>query len=308
MESDMLKILPLGGRCGIGMNLMVLSSGVDLLVIDCGIGFPGKGYFGVEIVIPDFSYLVENRKKVRGIVISHGHEDHIGAVPFLLNRMDVPVYSTEFPARLISKKCFDEGVDPDIRVIKQFETIGLGDFQITLFPVSHSIVETSAMKISVRGKTIVFMSDFKIADRRVDLVSNFKKLDLIGCDLLFLDSTNAEVDGWSGSEKSIHPAITEIAASSRGKIFFTTFASNVDRVQAAINIAKRLGRKIFFIGRSMHLYTRVARELGYLNVKDGDIEVIENLGDFSDNRVLPGIHGSSPCESQKCKVCIGRRS
>jgi ribonuclease J len=292
MNNNELKILPLGGCQDIGMNLMIFETSQDIIIVDVGIGFTENNTYGVDTLIADFDYLKKHKRKIRALFISHGHEDHLGATPFLLNELPIPIYATSFPAELIIKKCSEDGINPDIVVINQMQEYTVGSFTITLFPVDHSIVETSGLKISVLGKTITFMSDFKIADNKKQLLTNIKELGLAGSDILFSDSTNIDVGDWTKPEKDIEPDLRNIVKECKGKILFTTFASNTVRLQTAMKLAKEFGRKVFLMGRSMHLYTEIANRLGHLKLIESDLEKIENVSSFPDEKVFIIATGS----------------
>ena len=264
----------------------------DILIVDSGIGFTESNVYGVEVVLADFTYIEKNKDKVRGIVISHGHEDHIGAIPYLLEVVNVPIYSTPFPNRLITRKVEECSFAAELVTVEQYQSYSIGDFSVMFVPTDHSIEETSSLKIQVLGKTIFCMSDFKIANNRKGFSERVKKAGVKNCDLLFLDSTNVQADAWTEDEGKVIPNLKEIVEKAEKKIFFTTFASNTKRIQNAMTLAKESGRKVFLIGQSMHVYSAIARDLGYIKFDNDDVKDIVNVSSYPDEKIFIIATGS----------------
>lgn len=268
--SEKLKIIPLGGLNEIGKNLTVYEYGNDIIVVDCGLGFPGKDKPGVDIVIPDVSYLIQNKRKLRGIFITHGHEDHIGALPYILRKIQAPIYATRMSAGLINLKLEEHQLGNSITLIEcsAGDVIKAGCFQVEFIHVNHSIADAVAFAITCPVGVCVHTGDFKIDTTPIqggmmDL-GRLGELGKAGVLALLADSTNVEHAGYAHSESSVGTSLDSLFRGCEERIFVTTFSSNVDRVQQIINVAKRHGRKVAITGRSMENNIRVASELGYM--------------------------------------------
>ena len=287
MSKSRLKMIPIGGLSEIGKNMMVLEYEDDIIVIDAGLMFPGEEMLGIDLVIPDISYLVENREKLRGIVITHGHEDHIGALPFLLPQLNVPIYATKLTQGLVRVKLKERKAlsAAKLKVVSPGEQVTLGKFKIEFFLVCHSIPDAVGLIIHTPVGIVVHSGDFKldytpVSGKPTDL-SRLAQLGAQGVLLLLSDSTYAELPGYTPSERVVGEALEHIMADAPGRVIVTTFSSLVSRVQQVIDAAAKYGRRVFIVGRSMSDTTRMALELGYLNAPDGI------LGRIDEARGLP---------------------
>ncbi|MHB8105426.1 MAG: ribonuclease J, partial [Dehalococcoidales bacterium] len=272
MPRPKLKVIPLGGLGEIGKNMMVLEYENDIIIIDAGLMFPEEEMLGIDLVIPDFSYVTERKEKVRGIIITHGHEDHIGALPYLLPQLDnVPVYATKLTDGLIRVKLKErktrEGVN--LKVLAHGKQITLGVFKIELFPVCHSIPDASGIIIRTPEGIVIHSGDFKIDHTPVNGkptdLSRLAQLGAQGVLLLLSDSTYSELPGYTPSEQVVGESLDHFIANAPGRVIVTTFSSLISRVQQVIDAAAKHGRKVFVVGRSMTETVRISLELGYLN-------------------------------------------
>ncbi len=287
MSKSRLKMIPIGGLSEIGKNMMVLEYEDDIIVIDAGLMFPGEEMLGIDLVIPDISYLVENREKLRGIVITHGHEDHIGALPFLLPQLNVPIYATKLTQGLVRVKLKERKAlsAAKLKVVSPGEQVTLGKFKVEFFLVCHSIPDAVGLIIHTPVGIVVHSGDFKldytpVSGKPTDL-SRLAQLGAQGVLLLLSDSTYAELPGYTPSERVVGEALEHIMADAPGRVIVTTFSSLVSRVQQVIDAAAKYGRRVFIVGRSMSDTARMALELGYLNAPDGI------LGRLDEARGLP---------------------
>ena len=280
-----LKIIPLGGLLEIGKNMTVFEYENDIFIVDCGLAFPNDDMLGIDIVIPDVTYLVKNREKIRGLVITHGHEDHIGAVPYFLKQINVPVYATRLAAGLINNKLEEHKLvnSTKLNVVVQGEIIKLGKFSIEFIQSCHSIPDSVMLAIRTPIGTIVHTGDFKIDYTPIDgQRMDFSRLAEIGTDgvlALMSDSTNSERKGYAMSERSVGEVLETLFHDCKKRIVVATFASNVHRVQQIINSAVSHNRKVAVCGRSMIKMIEKARELNYIDVPDTvfiDIDMIKN--------------------------------
>ena len=252
--------------------MTVLEWGDNILVIDCGFCFPRVDMLGVDYVIPDTTYLEKNRNKIKGIVITHGHEDHIGATPYTLRNFAVPVYTTKLTAALIESKLAEHGVSANINVIKADETIQCGVFQIEFIQVCHSIDDAIGLAVHTPEGVVVHTGDFKVdytpvGGKSTDL-AKFGRLGERGVLALMSDSTNAEREGFTISERSVGASFEKYFTEARGRLIIATFASNIHRLQQVVDLAKRFNRKICLSGRSMVKIAGIAVELGYLKLPE----------------------------------------
>jgi ribonuclease J len=298
MAKPRLKIIPLGGLSEIGKNMMVMESEDDIIAIDAGLMFPEEDMLGIDLVIPDISYLVEHKEKVRGIIITHGHEDHIGALPYILPQLNVPVYSTKLTNGLISMKLKERRAlaEANLKVIPPGGNVTLGRFRIELFPVCHSIPDSVGLVIYTPIGVVVHTGDFKldhtpVSGRPTDL-SRLAQLGARGVLLLMSDSTYAELPGYTPSEKVVGEALDHIMAEAPGRVIITTFSSLVSRVQQVIDAAAKHGRRVFVVGRSMSDTVRMALELGYLHAPDGILSRLDQLRGLPHNKVVFVTTGS----------------
>ena len=283
---EQLKIIPIGGLHEIGKNMTVLEYGNDILIIDCGLSFPNDEMYGIDIVIPDFSYLIKNAHKVRGMIITHGHEEHIGAVPYLLQRIKVPIYGTRLPLGLIQNKLDEHGLKGDLRTIKAGDRIKIGPFAVETIRVTHSIADAICLSITTPAGVIFHTGDFKIDYTPVDGEPiDFGRLAEIGRKgvlLMMCESTNAGRPGYTASEKNVGEALQNIFRGSKARIIVATFSSNVHRIQKIIDNAAMFHRKVAVSGRSMVNVISLAIELGYLKIPKGvliDINEAKNIPD-----------------------------
>ena len=297
-----LKIIPLGGLGEIGKNLTVYEYGQDIVVVDCGIGFPDEELYGIDLVIPDISYLRQNKDKIRGIVITHGHEDHIGALPYVMRELDVPIYATSLTAGIIELKLeeFDLLYNTQIFTKKAGDRFKLGCFEIEFIHVNHSIADSVALAIKTPIGTVIHTGDFKIdvtpiQGEMIDL-ARLGQLGKQGVLALLSDSTNVEKPGHTESERKVAEKFDELFKGCEKRIIVTTFASNVQRIQQIVNVAAKYKRKVAVTGRSMENMIKVAIELGYMDVPEGVLVDLNQIkGQPKDRTVIisTGSQGES---------------
>ena len=298
MSKPRLKVIPLGGVSEIGKNMMVMEYADDIIVIDAGLMFPSEEMLGIDLVIPDISYLLERREKIKGIIITHGHEDHVGALPYLLPQLDVPVYSTKLTHGLISVKLKERRAltGAKLKVISPGEQFTLGQFKVELFPVCHSIPDAVGLIIYTPVGTVVHSGDFKVDYTPVDSkptdLSRLAQLGAQGVLLLLSDSTYAELPGYTPSERVVGETLDRVIANATGRVIVTTFSSLVSRVQQVIDSAARHQRRVFIVGRSMNDTSRMALELGYLNAPDGILARLDELHGLPRNKIVFVTTGS----------------
>lgn len=292
-----LKFIALSGTTGVTENLYVYEYGNDMIVVDCGVGFPESEMLGVDLVIPDFSYIKENRNKLRGVLISHGHEDHLGALPFLLRDVKTKIYATKLVAGFIEDKLGDYKMKGDISVFDpERDVLSLGVFKVTPFRVSHSVPDGVGFCIDTPEGKIFHVPDYKFDWTPVDAkpfdVAKLSILASQGALALASDSLGANSPGYTESEKSIEEKVETIMENAKGQIFFTTISSNISRMQQAIRAAQRLGKKVVFIGRSTQRKAEIAKRLGYLFFPNDLIMNPKSLGRIPKDRLLIIISGS----------------
>ena len=287
-----LRIIPLGGLGEIGKNMTVIEFGNDLLLIDCGMGFPDEDMYGIDVVLPDITYLRNNASRIRGLIITHGHEDHIGAVPYVLKELDIPIYTTPLTAALIELKLEEHDLlyNTQIFTKKAGSVFRIGCFSIEFIRVNHSIPDAVALAIKTPVGTIVHTGDFKIdltpiSGGMIDLV-RFGELGNEGVLALMSDSTNVETPGHSASERKVGESFDKLFQNCDKRIIITTFASNVHRLQQIINVAAKYHRKVAVTGRSMENVLRTAMVLGYMEVPDGVLVDLEQIKSQPKNRTV----------------------
>ena len=287
-----IKIIPLGGLGEIGKNMTAFECGTDIIVVDCGLGFPDEQMYGIDIVIPDISYLKANAERVRGIVLTHGHEDHIGAIPYVLRDLDVPLYATPLTAALVELKLEEHDLlyNTQIFTKKVGDVFRLGCFSIEFINVNHSIADSVALAIKTPLGTIIHTGDFKIdvtpiQGNMTDIV-RLGQLGNEGVLALLSDSTNVEKAGHSASERKVGETFDKLFKNCDQRIIITTFASNVHRLQQIIDVAAKYKRKVGITGRSMENILRVATVLGYLNVPDDVLVDINQINKLPENKVV----------------------
>lgn len=264
------KLIPIGGLNEIGKNMTLLEYKNEIIIIDCGLSFPDDEMFGIDIVIPDFSYLIKNKAKIKGIILTHGHEDHIGAIPYLLKEINVPIYGTRLTLGLVENKLKEHGLKGKLNTIKAGQNVKLGEFKIETIRTTHSVADSICLAIDTPAGVVFHTGDFKIDYTPVDGEPiDFQRLAEIGRKgvlLLLADSTNAERKGYTASEKTIGVALENIFRGSDARILVATFSSNVHRIQRIIDTAAMFGRKVAISGRSMVNVVNLAVELGYLKI------------------------------------------
>ncbi len=291
-----LKVIPLGGLGEVGKNMTVIQYGEQMIVVDAGVMFPEDDLLGIDMVIPDYSYLVENKDKLLGYILSHGHEDHIGAMPYVLRDVDAPVYGSAFTLGLLKDKLSERRVNAKLTVVKPRQTINIGPFKVEFIHVTHSIPDCFALAIHTPVGIILFASDFKIDLSPIDNeMMDFGRLSQLGEKgvLLFLaDSTNVEKSGFTPSERTVGDVFDKLFAKAEGRIIVTSFASNVHRIQQVIWAAERLGRKVAIVGRGMQHVTAVAAELGYLQFPSHLQVDIDKINHLPANEVVVVTTGS----------------
>ncbi len=287
-----LKIIPLGGLGEIGKNMTVIEFGNDLIVIDCGMGFPDEDMYGIDVVLPDITYLRNNASRIRAMIITHGHEDHIGAVPYVLKELDVPIYTTPLTAALIELKLEEHDLlyNTQIFTKKAGSVFRVGCFTIEFIRVNHSIPDAVALAIKTPVGTVVHTGDFKIdvtpiSGGMTDLV-RFGELGNEGVLALMSDSTNVETPGYSASERKVGESFDKLFQNCDKRIIITTFASNVHRLQQIINVAAKYRRKVAVTGRSMENVLRTAMVIGYMDVPDGVLVPLEEINSQPKNRTV----------------------
>ncbi|MBQ3787109.1 MAG: ribonuclease J, partial [Lachnospiraceae bacterium] len=298
-----LKIIPLGGLEQIGLNMTAFEFEDSIIVVDCGLAFPEDDMLGIDMVIPDVTYLKENEKKIKGFVITHGHEDHIGAIPYILKEIHAPIYSTRLTIALIDHKLEEHGMKDSVKkkIIAHGQMITLGKFRVEFIKTNHSIVDASALAIYSPAGVVVHTGDFKVDytpvfGDAIDL-QRFAEIGKAGVLALMCDSTNAERPGFTNSERTVGRTFDNIFAEHKGtRIIIATFASNVDRVQQIIDSAYKYGRKVILEGRSMVNVMEIASELGYINIPENtliDIDQIKNYPNEKMTIITTGSQGES---------------
>lgn len=290
-------VIPLGGLGEIGKNMTVIQYGNDIIVIDAGLAFPDDDMFGIDLVIPDMSYLIENRDKVRAVVITHGHEDHIGGLSYLLNEVNVPVYATKLVCGLIEGKLKENHItNYTLNEVHHGDEVQIGCMKVGFIHTNHSIPDASALYFRTPVGTIVHTGDFKMdltpVDGRQMDIHKFAELGRRGVLLLMSDSTNAERAGYTESETTVGHAFREAFRAAKGRIILATFASNISRIQQAINTAVQFKRKVTVLGRSMVNNVQIAIELGYLDVPEGVLIEPDELNRYPDDQILILTTGS----------------
>ena len=295
--AEKLKIIPLGGLDEIGKNITVLEYGKDMIVVDCGVGFPEEDMYGVDLVIPDFSYLVANQNKLRGFFITHGHEDHIGSIPYAMREVNCPIHGTAMTNGLIKLKLEEHKLADKVKLIthKPGDVVKAGCFQVEFIHVNHSIADAVAFAIHTPVGTVVMTGDFKIDPTAKDGMMDLARLGELGSKgvlAMLSDSTNVERSGYTPSENLVAESLDRQFRNCDQRIIVTTFASNMHRIQSIIATAQRHGRKVAVTGRSMENMLKVAQELGYLKVKQGTIVDLASIKSLPKNKIVIVSTGS----------------
>jgi len=291
-------LYPLGGLGEIGLNCMALVSGDSMIVVDCGLMFPDDSLFGIDVVIPRFDFILQNKDKLRGIILTHGHEDHSGALPWLMRSCDAPLYGSKFTLALAAKKLEEHSLREFMRFepVAAGDVVVLGDFRITFFPVCHSIVHGFALGIETPAGRIVHTGDFKIdrnpLDGHATDLPAIKAFSEPGVTLLLSDSTNAEREGFALTEREIKAALFDIFRDAPGRIVVTLFSSHIQRMQEVYDLAHATGRRVAVSGKSLFTNIEIARELGHLRVPAGTEACLDDLPGLPDHQVVLLVTGS----------------
>lgn len=298
-KSSPLKIIPLGGLDGIGKNMTVFECGDDMVLVDAGLMFPDDSQPGIDLVLPDYTYVLENEEKLRGIIVTHGHEDHTGSLPYLLQDLNnkVPIFSSKLTLGFIEGKLSEFRIRaPKFREVKGGSHVNLGCISLDFFSMTHSIPGALGVSIRTNQGTVMHTGDFKLDQTPIDgvtpdyaAISRFAKQ---GIDLLLSDSTNATVPGFTKSEAEVGPNLLHAIKNAPGRVFVASFSSHIHRLQQICDAARKCGRKVVVTGRSMLTNTRVARELGYLNIDDADIIDAFDIDNLPDDKIVVMCTGS----------------
>lgn len=294
-----LKIIPLGGLDGIGKNMTAFEYGDDMVLVDAGLMFPDDQQPGVDLVLPDYTYVLEHEEKLRGIIITHGHEDHVGALPYLLMDLEhkVPIYSSRLTLGLIEGKLAEHKLNaPKFREVKDGSHLNLGTFSIDFFSMTHSIPAALGVYMRTPAGSVMHTGDFKLDQTPIDGVTpNYQAISrfaTLGIDLLLSDSTNAALPGFTPSEAAVGPQLRHIIKNATGRVFVASFASHIHRLQQVCDASVAVGRKVVVTGRSMVTNTKIARDLGYLRIDESDIVDAYEVDDIPDDKIVVLCTGS----------------
>ncbi|MBU3207437.1 ribonuclease J [Clostridium algidicarnis] len=297
MENSV-KVIPLGGLGEIGKNITAIEYKDEIMVIDCGVSFPDEDMYGVDLVIPDVKYLVDNSEKVKGIFLTHGHEDHIGALPYILKQINVPVYGTNLTLGIVKNKLKEHNIlsDCDLHVVEAGDIVELQDLKVEFIRNTHSIADSCCIAVHTPVGVIFHTGDFKIDFTPIDgLVMDLERISALGKQgvlLLLADSTNVERAGHTISEKAIGDTLTRILSNAKGRVIVATFASNIHRMQQIVNASIKFGRKVAFSGRSMENISELAMELGYLHIPEGQVITLDQMKKYPNEQVTIITTGS----------------
>lgn len=297
-KKDKIKVIPLGGVNEIGKNMTVIEYKNEIIVIDCGLMFPEEEMFGIDIVIPDIAYLLKNKDKVKGIVLTHGHEDHIGALPYILKQMNVPIYGTRLTLGIVETKLKEHGLlsECELKVVQPKDTITFEDIKVEFIRNSHSIADSCSLAVHTPVGVIVHTGDFKVDYTPIDgVVMDFARLAELGNQgvlLMLADSTNVERPGYTMSERTVGETFEKIFSDAKSRIIVATFASNIHRVQQIINAAHKYNKRVAICGRSIENIAEVAVTLGYLNIPDGLLVDINDIDKYPDSKIVIITTGS----------------
>ncbi len=297
LTDDTFRVVALGGLGDIGRNMTVLEYRGKLLIVDCGVLFPEETQPGVDLILPDFAYIQDRLDDVAAVILTHGHEDHIGAVPYLLrHKQDIPIVGSQLTLAFIESKLKEHRITAYTHVVKEGMTEKFGDFSVEFIAVNHSIPDALAVAVTTEAGTILITGDFKMdqlpLDGRVTDLNAFARLGDKGVDLFLVDSTNAEVPGFVTSEKDIIPTLQQVIGGASGRVIVASFASHVHRVQQIIDVAVRNNRKIAFVGRSMVRNMALASDLGYLTIPGGALISSDEMADLPDDQAVLICTGS----------------
>jgi len=290
-----LRVIPLGGNGEIGKNMTAYEYGDDIIIVDCGIMFPPSEMYGIDFIIPNISYLEERKDKIRGIVFTHGHEDHIGGIPFIWPKLQAPMYATKLTAGFIDYKMKEHELSPQIRVVKAGDKIQLGVFKIEFMPFSHTFLDDVGLIIRTPEGIVVHISDFKLDPNKTEsqmVINKLEELSKEHVKLLLLESTNVEHKASPVAESVVHDTIANIFRKTKGRLIVTSFASSLDRIQGVINAATRSHRKVAVAGRSMEKTINIAMNLGYLKVPQNIMVDLRRLSHVPENQLVVLCTGS----------------
>ncbi|WP_040330758.1 ribonuclease J [Clostridium ihumii] len=297
-EKEKIKIIPLGGFNEIGKNLTVIEYKNDIVVVDCGLKFPDDDMLGIDVVIPDITYLIKNRERVKGIFLTHGHEDHIGALPYVLKQINVPVYGTKLTLGIVEIKLKEHGLlsSVELKCVKPKDIIKLENVSVEFIKTNHSIADSVALAIHTPAGVVVHTGDFKIdytpIDGGVADLTRFAELGKKGVTVMLADSTNVERPGYTMSESTVGETFDKIFFGAKGRIIVATFASNIHRIQQVIESASKYGRKVAISGRSMENIMAVAIELGYVKMEKDILINVDSISKYPDDKVAIVTTGS----------------
>lgn len=298
MPTGKLQVVPLGGLGEFGMNCMAMRWGDDIIVIDAGLMFPEAELLGVDIVVPDISYLIENRQRVRAIILTHGHEDHIGALPWILSELNVPVWGTEFTLAYVEDKLEEHGLleNADLREIRAGERFKAGPFTIHPIHVTHSLVDCVSLAIHTPLGVLIHTGDFKVdptpTDNKMFDLHSFAEYGKEGVLALFQDSTNVERKGYTPSERAVRRKFDEVFAHTQRRLFISCFSSSIHRIKLAVELAWEHGRKVAFVGRSMTNSSEIAEDLGYIEIPEGLLIHPGEMKNYPPEKVCVMISGT----------------
>lgn len=297
LEAGTLRITPLGGLGEVGRNMTVYEIDGKLLIVDCGVLFPEERHPGIDLILPDITKIEHRLADIVGVVLTHGHEDHIGGVPYLLKmREDIPLIGSRLTLALVEAKLKEHRIKPELKLVKEEETLQVGPFNLEFVAVNHSIPDSLAVAIRTDGGMVLATGDFKMdqlpLDGRLTDLRAFARLGEEGVDLFMVDSTNADVPGFTPLEKDIGPVIEQVMSKATGKVVVASFASHVHRVQQVFDAAQKAGRRVVLLGRSMVRNMQIAQKLGYLDVPEGVIVDLKKSSDIPDNRIVYMSTGS----------------
>jgi ribonuclease J len=298
MADQKLKIIPIGGLGEFGMNSMAIRYGDDIIVIDAGMMFPDSELLGVDIVTPDFAYLEQHAAMVRGLILTHGHEDHIGGIPFLLSQLDLPIYGTEFTLALVERRLEEHELldQAKLNIVKPGDRIRLGPFDIEFIHVTHSIVSCVAVAITTPLGVIIHTGDFKVdptpTDNQLFDLHTFAEYGKRGVLLLLSDSTNVDRPGYTESERAVRPRVEELFSRSERRLIISCFSSSIHRLQQILDLAAEYGRKVAFLGRSMLSVTEIAHSLGLLSIPDSILIRPQDIMQMAPEKVAVVVSGT----------------
>src|SRR6266436_4713465 len=298
MTDHKLQVIPLGGLGEFGMNMTAIRYADDILIVDCSMMFPEAELLGVDLVMPDLTFLKENQSQIRGLVLTHGHEDHIGAVPYFLSEIDVPVYGTAFTLALVDRRLEEYELEEEPRFIKvkPKQIVEIGPFKVEFINVTHSIVSAVALAITTPLGVIIHTGDFKVdptpTDNELFDLHTFAHYGKRGVLLLMSDSTNVDRPGYTESERAVRPRLEDLFARSPRRLVISCFSSSIHRLQQIIDLADQYGRKVSFLGRSMLATTEIAHDLGLLTIPNGVLLRPQDLMSTAPSKVVAVVSGT----------------